>query len=373
MSRLYEFFAGGGMASVGLGRHAVFANDLCPKKASAYRANFGAESLRVCDIGALSAADLPGHAALAWASSPCQDVSVAGAGAGITGSRSGALFEFMRLMRELRLEGRAPRVVCIENVLGITKSLDVVGAELMAAGYGRFGAVAIDAELFVPHSRPRLFIVAVAGSPCLPTALYRSGPNDLWHPTALQRAVKRLPEDRAAAWVWWTLPTPPTRNVRLIDIIEAAPSGVRWNTPAETQNLLRMLSSLNRSKVDAAMRSGRRMIGAGYRRIRPDGAGSKVQRFEARFDGIAGCLRTPTGGSSRQVIIDVEAAEVRTRLISARETARLMGLPDGYRLPESYNEAYHLTGDGVAVPAVRYLAEHLLEPILAGPQGIIAA
>ena len=33
-------------------------------------------------------------------------------------------------------------------------------------------AVAIDAELFVPHSRPRLFVVTVAGTPSLPTALY---------------------------------------------------------------------------------------------------------------------------------------------------------------------------------------------------------
>jgi DNA (cytosine-5)-methyltransferase 1 len=273
----------------------------------------------------------------------------------------------------VRLEGRAPRVICIENVLGIVKSIDVVCAELMAAGYGRFGAVAIDAELFVPHSRPRLFIVAAAGAPSFPATLYRAGPNDLWHPPALRQAVTRLPEDLAAAWVWWTLPTPPARNVSLIDIIEAEP-GVRWNTPVETQNLLGMLSPLNRSKVDAAMRSGRRMIGAGYRRIRPDGAGSKAQRFEARFDGIAGCLRCPTGGSSRQVIIDVEGAEVRTRLISARETARLMGLPEEYRLPANYNEAYYLTGDGVVVPAVRYLAEHLLEPSRAAGHhcGVIA-
>ena len=52
------------------------------------------------------------------------------------------------------------------------------------------------------------------------------------------------------------------------------------------------------------------------------------------------------------------------RLISSRETARLMGLPDDYVLPENYNEAYHLTGDGVVVPVVRHLAEHIFEPIL---------
>jgi DNA (cytosine-5)-methyltransferase 1 len=64
------------------------------------------------------------------------------------------------------------------------------------------------------------------------------------------------------------------------------------------------------------------------------------------------------------VILVVGAKTVRSRLISSRETARLMGLSDSYRLPENYNEAYHLTGDGVAVPVVRHLARHIFEPIL---------
>jgi DNA (cytosine-5)-methyltransferase 1 len=41
-----------------------------------------------------------------------------------------------------------------------------------------------------------------------------------------------------------------------------------------------------------------------------------------------------------------------------------MGLPDTYVLPENYNEAYHLAGDGVVVPVVRFLAQHVLEPLL---------
>lgn len=94
----------------------------------------------------------------------------------------------------------------------------------------------------------------------------------------------------------------------------------------------------------------------------------KVQRAEVRFDDVAGCLRTPAGGSSRQVILVVEGNRVRSRLISARETARLMGLADDYVLPARYNEAYHLTGDGVAVPVVRHLAHHIFEPLLAAAQ-----
>ncbi len=115
------------------------------------------------------------------------------------------------------------------------------------------------------------------------------------------------------------------------------------------------------------------MVGTLYRRTRFNAHGEKVQRAEARFDDIAGCLRTPSGGSSRQFVLIVENHRVRSRLISARETARLMGLPDDYILPENYNEAYHLTGDGVVVPAVRHIAAHLLEPLARGGALRVAA
>src|SRR5690606_776332 len=105
----------------------------------------------------------------------------------------------------------------------------------------------------------------------------------------------------------------------------------------------------------AAKRSGRKMVGTIYKRTRLEN-GNRVQRAEVRFDDIAGCLRTPAGGSSRQLIMVVDGLRIRSRLISSRETARLMGLPDTYRLPSRYNEAYHLTGDGVAVPVVQHLA-----------------
>jgi DNA (cytosine-5)-methyltransferase 1 len=99
--------------------------------------------------------------------------------------------------------------------------------------------------------------------------------------------------------------------------------------------------------------------------MREDADGNRVQRAEVRFDDISGCLRTPVGGSSRQSIILMDDGKVRTRLLSPREAARLMGLPDSYVLPTKYNESYHLAGDGVVIPAVRFLAAHLLEPLLA--------
>jgi len=140
--------------------------------------------------------------------------------------------------------------------------------------------------------------------------------------------------------------------------------GVKWHTQSETKQLLSMMSDINQQKVEVAKASGIKMVGTVYKRTRANELGNKVQRAEVRFDGLAGCLRTPAGGSSRQLIVVVQKRSVKSRLISARETARLMGLPDSYSIPDNYNEAYHLTGDGVAVPAVRFIAQHLLEPML---------
>ena len=161
------------------------------------------------------------------------------------------------------------------------------------------------------------------------------------------------------------MPPPALNTSRFADVIEDDPTGVAWHSQEETARLLGMMSQVNLAKVEQAKRTGKRMVGAIYKRTRLNEDGFKVQRAEIRFDDIAGCLRTPTGGSSRQLILVVNGEQVKSRLISSRETARLMGLPDSYILPDKYNEAYHLTGDGVVVPVVRHLAEHILEPLIA--------
>jgi DNA (cytosine-5)-methyltransferase 1 len=111
---------------------------------------------------------------------------------------------------------------------------------------------------------------------------------------------------------------------------------------------------------------GKPIAGAFFRRIRKLKDGTKVQRAEIRFDGVAGALRVAsTGGSSVQFILVVEGAQARMRPMTPREYARLMGLPDDYRLPENAGEARSLCGDGVCVPVVRFIAERIIEPLLA--------
>lgn len=364
-----EFFAGGGMARAGLaGWSCLFANDFDARKGASYAANWGADHLRVGDIHDLSAADLPGHADLAWASFPCQDLSLAGAGAGLGGARSGAFFGFARLIEALAQERRAPKLLAVENVVGLLTASG--GADFVALcqalqklGY-RFGALTMDAAHFTPQSRPRLFVVAVRSDAPMPPDLIAAPASADWATSALVRAQAALPRALARDWIWWRLPPPPARNVTLAELIEAKPPDVRWLSPAETTRLLSLMAPAHRERLETIRRAGGRTVGALYRRTRRDGNGARVQRAEVRFDGLAGCLRTPAGGSSRQSIVVVEDGVVRTRLLSGREAARLMGLPDDYLLPARYNEAYHLLGDGVVAPVVRFLSDHLLTPLV---------
>lgn len=368
----YEFFAGGGMARIGLGAgwRCLFANDLSAKKAAAYRANFGCEDFALGDVHDISAATLPGRADLAWGSFPCQDLSLAGAGAGFGGTRSSAFFGFMSIVEALRREARAPRMLALENVCGALTSrggrdFAAIATTLDDAGY-RFGALVVDAALFLPQSRPRLFIVAVDREIEVPAALCADSPVDPWSPRALRSAAEALDPALRERLIWWRLPLPRANVPDLAALIESAPVGVARMGAEETEALIGLMSPLHRARLAAIAQGGGRRVGALYKRVRPDGEGGKTQRAEARFDGFAGCLRTPAGGSSRQIVLEIEDGRVGARLMSAREAARLMGLPDDYRLPPRYNDAYRLAGDGVAVPVVRHLARELIEPLLLG-------
>lgn len=368
-----EFFAGGGMARVGLGDGwtCAFANDFDPIKAATYRANFadagssnGDGHFHEGDVWAIEADSLP-TADLAWASSPCQDFSLAGARAGLSGGRSSAFFGFWRLMQALNAEGRGPETIVVENVVGLLTSHEgrdftALCQALATEGY-RFGALEIDAARFVPQSRPRVFVIATR-RPAAPL----TGPSP-FQTRAVREAHDRLPASLQADWIWWGLDAPPARNTDLASILEPD-AAVRWNTPEKTKVLLALMAPAHRAAVEARLAGGERAVGAVFKRMR-----NGQQRAEVRFDGVAGCLRTPRGGSSRQTLLVIDNGAVRSRLISPREGARLMGLPDGYVLPGSQTAGLHVIGDGVAPPVVRWLATRLLAPLLDSKSASLAA
>lgn len=361
----YEFFCGGGMVREGLrdSWSCLFANDIDEKKAQAYISNWGNGEIIVGDIGKITTQQLPNKADLAWASFPCQDLSLAGKGKGLDGERSGTFWSFWKIISSLEKEGRAPEILALENVYGaITshggKDLTSIVEALSNLKY-RVGAAVIDAAYFLPQSRPRLFIIGIKKSLDIPGILQLSHPNKLWHPASLQKVVSNFKEELKTNWTWWNIPTPNRQKIKLSNLIEDETPDNIWHPEEYTQKLIESMSIVNKKKLEQANWTEKKIYGTAFRRTR-----NGTVRAEVRFDGVAGCLRTPGGGSSRQLLLEINAGKTRSRLLSPRESARLMGLPDQYKLPENRNEAYHLTGDGVVVPVIRHLSKFLFEPIL---------
>lgn len=367
-----EFFAGGGMARQGLDGifDCAFANDFDPMKCAAYRSNYPDDEIVQGDVWNLDATSVPA-AQLAWASFPCQDLSLAGGRRGLNAPRSGAFWGFWNVIEKQR--ERAPKTIVIENVAGLLSShngrdFTALVTEFADAGY-RVGAMLIDAAMFSPQSRQRLFIVAHKGK--LPANVTTDYPDAVFHPATLCNAVDALPDQTRMAWVWWRLPYPPRRNVDLAALLDRNPPEHVWRSDEATRKLMAQMAPLHRQRVEAALADPAWNAGAVFRRIRLE-QGERVQRAEIRYDGMAGCLRTPAGGSSKQLLLVTENGRARLRPMLAREAARLMGLGDNYRLPLGETKALKVVGDGVSVPVVRWLGQHLLAP-LAGAASTRAA
>jgi len=361
----YEFFAGVGLAGLGLGERwdCLWANDIDSGKCDIFEENFGKGSILVDDVSNVKASYLPGKADLAWASFPCQDLSLAGWRRGMTAKHSGAFWEFWRIVRELQDDGRAPNLLAIENVVGLLYGDSLAGLceALASLGYN-FGAVVIDAKHFVPQSRPRVFIVAVEEGIDVSGFTLDAPPSkpSVGHTSKLLKTVEGLDAGLKARWLWWKIPKPTKNGVSLTKIItdpdEHDPS---WFSAEKLNHLLNLMNNLHREKIEEAKKhNGKLSVMTVYKRIRQG-----EQQAEVRNDDISGCLRVPGGGSSRQTIILVQHGEVKARLMNRRELARLMGAPDSFWLPTQYNSAYRAMGDAVAVPAVRWLADHLLTPL----------
>lgn len=372
MPSFYEFFAGGGMARTGLGPEwrCEFANDISPMKSVSYLRNFpdADHHFAQCDINDLKVNSIPGNADLVWGSFPCQDLSLAGAGKGLNGTRSGLIWKLLDISKKLKKQGRGPKAIVLENVVGLLNSrggqdfYDILAA-LRRDGF-IFGTLMMDAVHFLPHSRPRIFLVAVDANQVVIDPHYTNGrmaQRYAWSSPRLDVLWKEAPTSLRDSWVWWNLPAPPMRRSTIADIVE--PHSEVWDEPEYTANLLKLMAPLHLWKVEKARSIGAEVVGTLYRRTRLVD-GTRTQRVEVRFDGISGCLRTPSGGSSRQRLLIVKGKSIRSRLLSSREAARLMGIPEHYHLPSSYNDAYQLAGDGVAVPVVKWLSQYLLLPML---------
>ena len=344
-----DFFAGSGLVTEALKNYfnVAWANDIDAKKKVVYCANHPSRIFQHKSIADVKGNELP-SALLSWASFPCQDLSLAGNLNGIDSSRSGMVWEWLRVMDEMT---KKPAIAVAENVVGLISShqgkhYKQLHNELVKRGY-KVGALVIDAAYWVPQSRKRVFVVAIDKD--IPTKQFEA-PSPTWcHPNSVINTSKGLKE-----WIWWNLPKPKVNRKRLDDIIDyAAPCDEK---PKSKKNIA-LISTKHQKKLNELHKKGVKVF-PGYKRIR-----NQQQVLELRFDGIAGCLRTPQGGSSRQVVIIRNNGSFESRLLTVQETAALMGVRKSYKIPGSYNDGYKAMGDAVAVPVTRFLAKHLLAPI----------
>ena len=337
---MHEFFAGSGLVAYGMKGlfKPVWANDICPKKASVYSSNIYDDHFELNDIKNVKGERLP-YAHLSWASFPCQDLSLAGSLGGIDAERSGLIWEWLRIIQEMP---KQPAILLIENVTGLLstnhgRNYMKLHNALTELNY-RSGAIVIDAKYFVPQSRPRVFVIAVKNDVGIPAELVDDQPNWLHNKAAV--TIGKMLDN----WIWWKAEKPTNRLVGLTDIID-------FSIPYDKDDVLRILSPKHKEKLDSMEEA----VATGYRRTR-----NGKQCLELRFDNIAGCLRTPEGGSSKQFLIVKSKGELHARLLTPREAARLMGVPDSFVLPEVYNDGYKAMGDAVVIPVVSFIGESFL-------------
>ena len=208
---------------------------------------------------------------------------------------------------------------------------------LVERGYD-CGAIVLNASHFVPQSRPRVFVIAVQHGYAIPA--YLTGDAPCWlHNKAASDVGRSLP-----GWIWWQAEKPPRRHSTLKDIIEE-------ETKFDKDTVLPLVPERHQIKLN----EHDTVYATGYRRTRHG-----EQQLELRFDGIAGCLRTPEGGSSKQYLVVKKNDEIHARLLTVREAARLMGAPDSFILPGSYNDGYKAMGDAVAMPVAQFIGENFL-------------
>jgi DNA (cytosine-5)-methyltransferase 1 len=356
--RFADFFAGIGLAEMALescGWRAVFANDIDPKKFQVYASNLPGERYRVGDVWDLSPEDIP-DIELAWASFPCIDLSLAGNRAGLNGKHSSAFWGFHGILDGLG--SRRPQFVVLENVMGLLRHRkgealrQVVGA-LNGLGY-RCDALVVDAIHFVPQSRPRLFVLGSLHAPYAPV-LPGVRPSAVRPPDL----VRFMLANWDLRWGFFGFAEPPTRRATVEGIIEDIPThSAQWWDEAKTAHLVSQMSSAHVARVRGLLHCDQFRFLTVYRRVRPDGC-----RAEVRFDGVAGCLRTAVGGSSRQIVLRVGGGDIGARWMTPREYARLQGVPDWFGINVRTNQALHAFGDAVCVPVVQWLADNLISPL----------
>ncbi|MFA7236588.1 MAG: DNA (cytosine-5-)-methyltransferase [Phycisphaeraceae bacterium] len=354
-----EFFAGIGLVRLALERQnwrVVFANDIDPDKAEMYRHNWPTDDhLHVGDIHHLSADRIPA-CDLFTASFPCNDLSIAGKWEGLNGKESSAFWGLIRIIRELG--ERRPPVVMLENVVGFLMSRDGQDFETALLALNELGyavdAIILNAAHWVPQSRARLFVIA--------NRMTNEDANPFAEESGVRPAslVTFINLHQNIQWNIRVLPDLPKRKAVLPDIIEDLPDDdPHWWSRDRVEYFMGQLSPRHLVQAKVMINQETHQYCTAFRRVR-----NGRSMAELRSDGIAGCLRTPRGGSGRQILFKAGKGKHQVRLLTARECARLQGVPNSYKIKVPLNQALFGFGDAVCVPAIEWIAKHYLKTIM---------
>ena len=347
------------------GWRVVYSNDWSPHREEIYT-GFFSKGYPVRDVFDIAPPEIP-KSLLATCSFPCVDLSLAGKLKGINGSHSGAFWGFHRILEAHGDD--APPLVMLENVSGWLSSNN--GGDFRAVIEALNGldyacdVFMLNARHFVPQSRPRVFVVGARGNfPAASAEDFRRRGPDL-APARIVEAIKRNADLR---WRASDIPPPPplmTSGLAEV-IVERLRSGdSRWWPREKVRKHLDMMSPRHRKMVDEFTAKGKPVCRAFFRRRRVEG-----QRAEVRSDGIAGCLRTATGGSGKQFLVFAGRNGVKMRTMTSREYARLQGVPDSFPIhASSERRALDAFGDAVCVPVIEWIARNVLADLISAPQG----
>lgn len=299
-----DLFAGIGGIRLGFeaaGGHCVFSSEWDEKACTSYEANFNEKP--VGDITQIDAKDIPDFDIL-LAGFPCQPFSIIGAKAGFAHETQGTLFfDIERILKE-----KKPKAFMLENVRNLTahdggRTFQVITEHLEALGYIVYSKVLNALDYGVPQKRERIIIVGFKD---------------------------RIPFD-------FPEPIPIEERKTLKDILESDD----------------VVDKKLYVKEEIRIRRNAKML---------EKIGKEPERPYITHENVAGSI-TPhdfscalrAGASSNYLLVNNE------RRPSSRELLRIQGFPDTFKIVVPYSSIKKQTGNSVAVPVIKAVAQQMIK------------
>lgn len=313
---------------------------------------------------------------------PCQDLSVAGKRAGLTGERSGLFWEYARIIGEAK-----PQWVVIENVPGLLSSnrgadMGTVLGALEELGYG-WAYACLDAQFFgVPQRRRRIFIVGCLGDSGRRAAQVLLEPESLCgNPPPSREAGQAVAGtlgggagardwsndlDRSGAFI------PVAWDERDITSKTNRSRVAEGPTPTLHQGGLSIASTLRTTHNPAASDSYIAISGEGsqleptvsakWHKGSGGPAGDECQNLAAYVPDVVSTLSGgahPGGLNGQDAYTQAVAPLGFVRRLTPIECERLQGFPDNWTASQADSHRYRQMGNAVAVPVARWIAQRI--------------